>query len=80
LRDPISKTLHKNRTGIVAQGEGPKFKPRTTKKKKFLKRVNPLFEAHNVVEILSDKKPSDAQRSGELRFYFVPVGPDGYHV
>jgi hypothetical protein len=23
------------------------------------------------VEILSDKKPSDTQRSGELRFYFM---------
>jgi hypothetical protein len=25
------------------------------------------------VEILSDEKPSNTQRSGELRFYFMPV-------
>jgi hypothetical protein len=29
-----------------------------------------------VVEIMSDKKPSDTQRSGELRVYFMPVVPD----
>jgi hypothetical protein len=29
----------------------------------------------NVVEILSDEKPSDTQRSGELRLYFVPAVP-----
>jgi hypothetical protein len=29
-----------------------------------------------VVEILSYKKPSNTQRSGELRFYFMPVAPD----
>jgi hypothetical protein len=28
------KTLHKNRTGRVAQGEGPEFKPQYYKKKK----------------------------------------------
>jgi hypothetical protein len=28
------------------------------------------------VEILSDEKPSDTQRNGELRFYFMPVVPD----
>jgi hypothetical protein len=28
------KTLHKNRTGGVAQGEGPEFKPQYHKKKK----------------------------------------------
>jgi hypothetical protein len=28
------------------------------------------------VEILSNEKPSDTQRSGELRFYFMPVVPD----
>jgi hypothetical protein len=26
-RDPISKTLHKNRAGGMVQGEGPEFKP-----------------------------------------------------
>jgi hypothetical protein len=26
LRDPISKALHKNKAGRVAQGEGPEFK------------------------------------------------------
>jgi hypothetical protein len=29
-----------------------------------------------VVEILSGEKPSDTQRSGELRFYFMPVVSD----
>jgi hypothetical protein len=31
--DPISKTLHKNKTGGVAQGEGPEFKSQYCKKK-----------------------------------------------
>jgi hypothetical protein len=31
-----------------------------------------------IVEIPSDKKPSDTWRSGELRFYFAPEGPDGF--
>jgi hypothetical protein len=30
----------------------------------------------HVVEILSDEKPSDTQRSGELRFYFMPAVAD----
>jgi hypothetical protein len=34
LRDPILKTLHKNRAGGVAQGEVPEFKPQYCKKKK----------------------------------------------
>jgi hypothetical protein len=33
-QDPISKTLHKNKAGGVAQGEGPEFKPQYHKKKK----------------------------------------------
>jgi hypothetical protein len=33
-----------------------------------------------VVEILSDEKPSDTQRSGEHRFYFMPVVPDGFTI
>jgi hypothetical protein len=33
--------------------------------------------SRNVVKI-SDKKPSDTWRSGELRFYFTPVVPDGF--
>jgi hypothetical protein len=33
-RDPILKTLHKNRAGRVAQGEDPEFKPQYYKKKK----------------------------------------------
>jgi hypothetical protein len=28
------------------------------------------------MEILSDKKPSNTQKIGELRFYFTPVVPD----
>jgi hypothetical protein len=36
LQNPISKTLHKNRSGRVAQGEGPEFKPQYLKKKKKL--------------------------------------------
>jgi hypothetical protein len=32
-QDPISKTLHKNRAGTVAQCEGPEFKPQYQKKK-----------------------------------------------
>jgi hypothetical protein len=32
--------------------------------------------SRNVVEILSDEKPSDTQRSGELRFYFMLAVPD----
>jgi hypothetical protein len=31
-----------------------------------------------VVEILSDKKPGDTWRSGELRFYFMPVVPEEF--
>jgi hypothetical protein len=35
LRQTLSqKTFHKNRTGGVAQGEGPEFKPQYCKKKK----------------------------------------------
>jgi hypothetical protein len=30
------------------------------------------------VEILTDEKPSESQKSGELRFYFMPVVPDGF--
>jgi hypothetical protein len=30
------------------------------------------------VEILLDEKPSDTQRSGELRFYFIPAILDGF--
>jgi hypothetical protein len=38
--DPISKkTLHKNRAGRVAQGEGPEFKPQYHKKKKKKKKT-----------------------------------------
>jgi hypothetical protein len=32
--------------------------------------------SRNVVEILSDEKPSNAQRTGELRFYLMLVVPD----
>jgi hypothetical protein len=32
--------------------------------------------SRNVVETLSDEKPSYTQRSGELRFYFMMVVPD----
>jgi hypothetical protein len=34
------------------------------------------------VEILTDEKPSDTRRSGELRFYFTLAGQDGftYHI
>jgi hypothetical protein len=32
-----------------------------------------------VMEILTDKKPSNTHRSGELRFYFTPAGSDVYH-
>jgi hypothetical protein len=39
LQDPIlKKTLHKNRDGGVAQGEGPEFKPQHCKKKKKKKK------------------------------------------
>jgi hypothetical protein len=34
------------------------------------------MECLNAVEILSDEKPTDTQRSGELRFYFMPVVPN----
>jgi hypothetical protein len=34
--------------------------------------------SRNVVEILSDEKPSHTQRSGEHRFYFTPAVPDGF--
>jgi hypothetical protein len=34
----ISKTLHKNRAGGVAQGEGPEFKPQYRKKKKRIQK------------------------------------------
>jgi hypothetical protein len=35
VRETLSqKTLHKNRAGRVAQGEGPEFKPQYWKKKK----------------------------------------------
>jgi hypothetical protein len=34
VRPYLEKTLHKNRAGGVAQGEGPEFKPQCYKKKK----------------------------------------------
>jgi hypothetical protein len=34
------KTLHKDRTGGVAQGKGPKFKPQYCQKKKKKKKKN----------------------------------------
>jgi hypothetical protein len=34
LRDPISKTLHKNMAGGVTQGEGLEFKSQYSRKKK----------------------------------------------
>jgi hypothetical protein len=34
MRPYLKKTLHKNRTGGVTQGEGPEFKPQYCKKKK----------------------------------------------
>jgi hypothetical protein len=37
-----------------------------------------LLSGSLVVEILTDEKPSDTQRSGELRFYFMPLGPDRF--
>jgi hypothetical protein len=33
-QDLISKTIHKNRAGGVAEGEGPEFKPQYQKNKK----------------------------------------------
>jgi hypothetical protein len=40
-------------------------------------QVSKLDNDHEVVvEIWSDEKPSDTQRSGELRFYFTPAIPD----
>jgi hypothetical protein len=30
------------------------------------------------VKILSDEKPSNTPRSGELRFYFTPAVPNGF--
>jgi hypothetical protein len=47
LRDPVSKTLHKNRAGGVVQGEGPEFKPQYCKKKSIL--INFLLhQGHSV--------------------------------
>jgi hypothetical protein len=34
VRSYLEKTLHQNRAGGVAQGEGPEFKPQYRKKKK----------------------------------------------
>jgi hypothetical protein len=39
-----------------------------------------LAGASRNVEILSDKKPKDIQRSGELRFYFTPMVPDEFRL
>jgi hypothetical protein len=42
------KTLHKNRVGEVAQGEGPEFKPSTGRKKKKTKKPKiHLLEKNN---------------------------------
>jgi hypothetical protein len=38
MRPYLGKTLHKNRAGGVAQGEGPEFKPQYCKKKKKRKK------------------------------------------
>jgi hypothetical protein len=46
------KTLHKNRTGGVAQGKVPEFKPQYCKKKKKKKRKKKKEE---VVILISDK-------------------------
>jgi hypothetical protein len=42
-------------------------------------KVGILLGPPNVGEIF-DEKLSDTWRSGELRFYFMPVGSDVYHV
>jgi hypothetical protein len=47
-QDPISKNLHKNRTGRVAQGEGPEFKPQCCKKKKDTKYNIPTHIHTNI--------------------------------
>jgi hypothetical protein len=40
---PLSrKTLHKNRAGVVAQGEGPEFKPQYRQKKRICSTPSPL--------------------------------------
>jgi hypothetical protein len=36
------------------------------------------FQSPFDVEILSDEKPSDTQRNGELRFYFMQAVPDEF--
>jgi hypothetical protein len=36
------------------------------------------MRAFTVVEILSDEKSSDTQRSGDLRFYFTLAVPDDF--
>jgi hypothetical protein len=38
MRPYLKKIFHKNKTGGVAQGEGPEFKPQYHKKKKNQKR------------------------------------------
>jgi hypothetical protein len=37
MKPYLKKTLHKNRAGGVAQGEGPEFKPQYCKKKSLSK-------------------------------------------
>jgi hypothetical protein len=44
------KTLHKNRAGGVAQGEGPEFKPQYHKKKKKKKTHGKLIKTKSYLE------------------------------
>jgi hypothetical protein len=44
VRPYLEKKIHKNRTGRVAQDEGPEFKPQYLKKKKKKKEPTKIFK------------------------------------
>jgi hypothetical protein len=44
MRPYLKKIFHKNKTGGVAQGEGPEFKPQYHKKKKSKEKMDYITE------------------------------------
>jgi hypothetical protein len=58
------KTLHKNRVGEVAQGEGPEFKPSTGRKKKKPKNQKFIYWRKTTVNSLPAPLP---QAAGAMR-------------
>jgi hypothetical protein len=86
LRNPISKILHKNRTGGLAQGEGPEFKSQCHKKlhnglhrKKlsFVQMFNErLIFSHATVQVRTFKAYISSSQVYYLLFFIAVLGGD----